>query len=191
MRTGSRDWNRIAQYSVAGVLLSLAIARTVGPGWQGRMDAVFFLVVGVAAALFLVPLSALKSLKAGSLELTLQQPEVAAAIGGLQLTQVEDKELRLTLEAASGVLPSVRGSRVLWIDDRPEKIVALRRIFRALGINIVCAVSTEKAKDILAADSDYDLMISGSDIPACIFKREYNVEAIIDLELQLRKITGL
>jgi len=127
MEKGARDWSRIKQYCVAGALFGLVLARTIGTGWQGHMDAIFFIVVAVAAALFLVPLSVLKSLKAGSLEFTLQQPEVSAAIGGLQLTQVQNDELRLTLESAKDVLPSVRGSRVLWIDDHQEKCVLSRR----------------------------------------------------------------
>ena len=160
MQTSPINRNQVVQYIVACALLMLAVVRTVGPGWQGRMDAVFFTVVGVAAVLSLIPLSGLKSFNAGSVEVTLAQPEVAAAIGGLQLTQVQNGELRTTLEAAKDILSSVRGSRVLWIDDRPEKIVALRRVLRALGVDIVCALSSEKAKEKLAVDADFDLLVS-------------------------------
>lgn len=160
MQVSLKNREQVVQYVVACALLLLAVVRTVGPGWQGRMDAIFFAVVGVAAVLSLFSLSGLKSFKAGPVEVTLAQPEVAAAIGGLQLTQVQNGQLRTTLKAAKDILPSVRGSRVLWIDDRPEKIVALRRVFRALGVDVVCAVSSEKAKEMLAVDSDYDLLIS-------------------------------
>lgn len=160
MQTGPINRDQLVQYIVAFALLMLAVVRTVGPGWQGRMDAVFFAVVGVAAALSIIPLSGLKSLKAGSIEVYLAQPEVAAAICGLQLTQVQNKELRATLEAVKDILSSVQGSRVLWIDDHPEKIVALRRVLRSLGVDVVCALSSEKAKEKLAVDADYDLLIS-------------------------------
>jgi len=160
MQMSRRSRSQIAQYAIAGVWVALAIARTVGPGWQSRMDVIFFSVLGVAAALCLVPLSGLKALKVGSIEVTLQQPEVEAAISGLQLTQFQNEELRATLESAKEILPSVRGSRVIWIDDHPERIVALRRVFRALGINVVCAVSTQNAKALLAVDADYDLLVS-------------------------------
>ena len=79
--------------------------------------------------------------------MTLQQPEVAAAIGGLQLTQFQNDELRATLKSTKDILPSIRGSRVLWIDDRPERIVALRRVLRVLGINIVCAVQRKRQRN--------------------------------------------
>lgn len=160
MQLRSRGREMLAQRVVACVLLLLAIVRLVGPGWQGHMDVIFFTVVGIAAALCFIPLSCFRTVKAGSLELTVDQPDVAAAIGGLQLTQIQNAELRTTIESTKDILPYVRGSRVLWIDDHPEKIIALRRVFRTLGVDIICAVSSKTAKEMLAVDADYDLLIS-------------------------------
>ena len=110
--------------------------------------------------LALVPVSRLRQFKAGNLELTLDRPEVIGAIGGLNVARTEDSKLRAALKQLEPQLTTIRGSRVLWIDDRPEKIVALRRLFRSLGVNVVSAVSSEEARVILAADSDFDLLIS-------------------------------
>ena len=57
-------------------------------------------------------------------------------------------------------LESIRGSRVLWIDDNPHNILGVRRLLRALGINIVSAVSSEAAESILETDNDFDLIVT-------------------------------
>ena len=152
--------DRFLRFGAAALLGALAFARTAVPGWQERMDATFFVVVGVAILLLLVPISRLRQFKAGSLEFSLDRPEIVGAIGSLNLARVEDTKLRVTLRQAELQLPTIRGSRVLWIDDRPQKIVALKRLLRSLGINIVSAISTEDASRILSADSDFDLLIS-------------------------------
>jgi CheY-like chemotaxis protein len=160
MKTPEAKQNDYLQYIIAGVLVILAIIRTVGQGWQNHMDAIFFIVIGAAAMLILIPLSSLKQLKAGSFELTVNQPEIIAAIESLDLTYIQNEKLRVCLQRTQNLLSSVRGSRILWIDDHPEKIVALRRLFRALGITVVSAVSSQAAKSILEVDTDYDLLVS-------------------------------
>lgn len=148
------------RFGAAILLGTLAVARTFGPGWQERMDATFFVVVGVTILLLLIPVSRLRQLKAGGLELSLDRPEVVGAIGSLNLASVEDGELRAVLKRSETHMSTIRGSRVLWIDDRPEKIVALRRLLRSLGVDVVSAISSKDARQVLSADTDFDLLIS-------------------------------
>jgi CheY-like chemotaxis protein len=152
--------DRCLRFGGAIVLGALAVARTLGAGWQDRMDGTFFVVVGVAILLFLIPISRLRQLKAGSLELSLDRPEVVGAIGGLNLPRVEDEQLRAVLRRAESQLPTIRRSRLLWIDDHPEKLVALRRLLRALGVDVVSVTSSEDASRALFIDNDFDLLIS-------------------------------
>jgi CheY-like chemotaxis protein len=49
---------------------------------------------------------------------------------------------------------------VLWIDDRPHNLLAERRLFRALGVHVVPAVSSERAAAILEEDNDFDLILT-------------------------------
>jgi CheY-like chemotaxis protein len=58
------------------------------------------------------------------------------------------------------LLPEAKDARILWIDDRPEKVIGERRLLRALGVNVVPAVSSERAKQVLHEDGDFDLIIS-------------------------------
>lgn len=116
MTTPETKRSNYPQYVVAVILLVLAITRTVGPGWQNRMDATFFIVIGAAAFLILIPLSGIKQLKAGSLELTVNQPEIIAAIESLYLVHIQNEELRAGLQRVQNLLSSVKGSRILWID---------------------------------------------------------------------------
>lgn len=60
----------------------------------------------------------------------------------------------------SYLLPVVAGAKVLWIDDRPEKIIGERRLLRALGVTVVPVISSIHAREILSADNDFDLIIS-------------------------------
>jgi CheY-like chemotaxis protein len=151
---------KFLRFGAAVLLGGLAVARTAGPGWQERMDGTFFIVMGVAILLLLIPVSRLKQLKAGGLELALDRPEVVGAIGTLNLARVEDGQLRAALTRIQPQLPTIKGSRVLWIDDRPEKIVALRRLLRSLGVNVLSAVSSDDARRVLSTDNDFDLLIS-------------------------------
>ncbi|MEJ2429545.1 MAG: hypothetical protein P8075_11590 [Deltaproteobacteria bacterium] len=158
--TTENTFDRYIRFGGAIILSVLAIARTIGPEWQDRMDGTFFVVLGAAILLLLIPISRLRQLKAGSLELALDRPEVAGAIESLNLERVEDVQLRAALKRTESQLLTIRRSRVLWIDDRPEKLVALRRLLRALGVNVVSTISSEDARRVLSADSDFDLLVT-------------------------------
>ena len=151
----------IARVLLAGAVVILAVVRAA---WHsqlsGRMDSLFFVLLGAAAVLLLVPIQRLKSFKAGGFEVSLDQPQVQGAISGLELDFIQNEKLRSSLARLQGQLASIRGSRVLWIDDRPHKILAERRLLRALGIEVVPAISSEGAEGILAIDNDFDLIVT-------------------------------
>lgn len=150
-----------SRYVAATILAALAVTRALAdPSVAQRFDETFFILIGVGLALILFPLERLKSLKAGGVELALNQPEIQGALTSLNLDTVQDRSLRSRLALQEASLPIVHGSRVLWIDDRPEKVVAVRRMLRALGVETVAAASTDAANQILAADTDFDLMVT-------------------------------
>jgi CheY-like chemotaxis protein len=148
------------QLAVAITLIALAIARLVWEGFASKTDAIFLILLAVGLVLLIVPLSSIKTLKAGGVELSLDAPHVQGAVASLSLDRIEDAKLRQKLHTLSHLLPVVSGARLLWIDDRPEKIIGERRLFRALGVTVVTATSSEQAREILNADCDFDLVIS-------------------------------
>ena len=127
---------------------------------KGRMDGPFFVLFLGAFLLWLVPWDELSSFKAGGVEISLQQPQVQAAVGSLGLDRVEDERLRSELLRMAPDLQLVRGSKVLWIDDKPHQLLGARRLLRALGVNVVSAVSSVAAEQILGSDNDFDVVIS-------------------------------
>jgi hypothetical protein len=125
-----------------------------------RMDSICLLLIASAILIFFLPWERLKSLKAGGIELSLDQPQVRGAIDSLGLNRVENKQLREKLSRRAPEIEQVKGSRVLWIDDRPHNILGERRLLRVLGIEVVTAVSSEMAEEILFRDNDFDMIIS-------------------------------
>lgn len=149
------------KFAGAGVLIALALIRLAyHASLAGRMDSVFFALIGVALLLLLVPLDRVRSLKAAGLEFSLDQPQVQGAITGLGLDRIHNQEIRARLARMPHQLAVIRGSRVLWIDDRPHTILGERRLLRALGVEVVHAISSEQAEHILGADNDFDLLIT-------------------------------
>jgi len=125
-----------------------------------RMDSIFLLLLTIVVLIFIIPFESLKSIKAGGVELILDQPQVKGAIDGLGLKRIENKQLRQSLKRLSPLIEQIRGSRVLWIDDRQYNILGERRLLRALGIVVVTAISSEKAEEMLFEDDDFDMIIS-------------------------------
>lgn len=104
MRTSFNLW-RIA---AAVVLCGLAVARLLVPKEIfAAMDGTFFGVLGGALILALVPVERMSLLKAGSVEVALQQVEVRGAIDGLNLDRIRDAELRSRLSLQEQELRSV------------------------------------------------------------------------------------
>lgn len=88
---------------------------------------------------------------------------IKAKVRGVKEGSKEEKEgiealserLRSQLSGLSKELEQFRGSRILWIDDKLYTIYGERRLFRALGAEIVSANSNEKANEILTHDNDF------------------------------------
>lgn len=149
------------QVAIAILLIGLAIMRLAfHVPLSTRMDAIFFTVMGAGLLLLLIPLRYLKSFKAAGLEFSLDQPQVQAAIAGLSVDRIKNKKVQEHLSLLKDQLPAIRGSRVLWIDDYPHTVLGERRLLRALGVEVVTAISSEQAMDILERDNDFDLIIS-------------------------------
>ena len=124
------------------------------------MDTLFFGLVAAAIALVLLPIERLTSVKAAGVELSLSQPQITGAIAVLGLDRIQSDELRDILSRYKDVLPIVRGSRVLWVDDYPHAVLGERRLLRALGVDVTSADSSSKAEDTLRMDNDFDLLIT-------------------------------
>lgn len=153
--------DQIARIVIAATLFTLAVVRLIyHSALAGRMDTVFFILVGAGLLLILVPVQYLKSFKAGGLEFSLDRPQIEGAISGLGLDRIQDEKLRARLSRLQEQLGAVRGSRVLWIDDHPHGVVAERRLLRALGVEVLTAISSDAAEAILYNDNDFDLIIT-------------------------------
>lgn len=151
----------MARIGIAALVIGLAITRLVfHEDLSGRMDSVFFIVIGAGLLLLLLPLQYLKSFKAGGLEFSLEQPQIQGAISGLNLDRIKNERIQARLSRLKEQLGAIRGSRVLWIDDHPHGVVGERRLLRALGVEVVTAVSSDAALAILEADNDFDLIIT-------------------------------
>jgi CheY-like chemotaxis protein len=140
-----------------------------------RMDVVFLSLVLSAFLLWMIPWDQLwerlRGINVGGFEISLQQPQVKAAIGGLPIDErqvefsgltpeaIKDR-LHRRLESLDREFQTVRGSRVLWIDDNPHNILGERRLLRALGIDVRPVRSSEQADEVLREDNDFDLIIT-------------------------------
>jgi CheY-like chemotaxis protein len=146
---------------IAAFLVILAILRVIfHDKLNAKMDNTFLLLLAFAFFVLVLPWEHLKTFKAGGVEITLEKPEVQAAISGLGLDRVDDAKLRQQLSKLKDELKIVSGSRVIWIDDKPHNILGARRMLRALNIDVTTAISSEIAQEILNTDNDFDLIIS-------------------------------
>ena len=148
------------QLIVAVLFLAAAMARALWPAFASMADTVFFALMAIGLLLFIVPLQSIRSLKAAGIELLMDAPHVRGAVENLNLDRIESEKLRVKLKSISHLLPAVSGAKVLWIDDRPEKIIAERRLLRALGVVVVSATSSDEAREVLRVDRDFDLIVS-------------------------------
>lgn len=144
----------------AAAVLVVLVARTVYfPAFSNRVDQVFLILLGAVAILTLLPLERLTDLTLGPVRLTLDSPQVAAALAA-SLDRVADKSLRRRLESREEDLSLLPGARVLWIDDHPNEVLGERRVLRSLGVEVTVARSSEEAVDVLTRDGDFDLMVT-------------------------------
>lgn len=110
------------------------------------------------------------SLRAPGLEATAkrQQVEAAAALGAAIAARASTDDTQATAadpRDVAAALPTPRaqrrlqGSRILWVDDRPDNNRFERQALAAYGISIDLSTSTEDALEKIRQRS-YDLIIS-------------------------------
>lgn len=148
---------------LAAAAVALAVVHAVwNESTKDRFDHTFLVLLGAAALILLVQWEKLTQLKAGGLELSLGRREVVRgavqSLSGLDLG--ENEELRRVLSRFDDLLPLVRGSRVLWIDDHPGVLTGERRLLRSLGVDVVAVRSSAEADAELARDNDFDLVVT-------------------------------
>jgi CheY-like chemotaxis protein len=141
--------------------LALAVFRLLYfEAMSQKIDNIFLILLVAAILIFVVPWDRLQSFKAGDVEFTLDQPQVKGALKSIEMKRLENKQLRKMLSDLEADINHVRGSRILWIDDKPHEILGERRLLRALGIEIITAKGSKNAKDKLEEDNDFDLIIT-------------------------------
>jgi CheY-like chemotaxis protein len=158
MKTGKDATVRLI---VAIAVVMIAILRIVFfDVAKDRIDDKSILLFALAIVVYFVPWDRLRSLKAAGLEVSIDLPQINAAVDAIELDLVDNEKLRQKIHTLAPLLPRIRGARVLWIDDKPHDILGERRLLRALGVSITPAESSELAAHILESDDDFDLIIT-------------------------------
>ena len=124
------------------------------------MDSIFLSLLGIAFLTLFFPWECIKTFKAGSIEFSLNQSQLIGALSGMKLSSIESKQIKDLLKKMAQDVEYMNNSRILWIDDNPHKLLGVRRLFRALWVNITMAISSDHAYEILQTDNDFDLFIS-------------------------------
>ncbi len=149
------------------VMLMLAIVRFAFFEFvSDRMDYTFLALVAAAALIPLIPWERVRTVKFGPVEFTLSEAQVQGAIEGIDFRTIDDFgkiEIQELLMGLADEIIRSRGSRILWIDDNPHRIIGERRLLRALGVEVTTARSSAIANEILQADNDFDLIITDID----------------------------
>jgi|GEM_PF-3111300 len=155
------DLSPNAKAGIASFLVFIALSKVFLPdAIASRMDVTFFSILVFAFIVVVLPWKDLESFKAAGIEITVGRLAVQAAISGLGLERVDDEKLRQQLTSLEDELKIARGSRVIWIDDKPHQVLGARRMLRALDIDVTTAVSSEDAEKLLQGDNDFDLIIT-------------------------------
>jgi CheY-like chemotaxis protein len=153
--------NKSTKVALSLILIVLVILRWVFTDIANTLlDTTALTLIISAILLYVIPWENLRTFKAAGFELTLDQSQVKGALGNLGLDKVKHKLLLEQLSRLDAELQSIRGAKVLWIDDIPHKLIGVRRLLRALGIQIVSAPSSKIAAEILDSDNDFDLIIT-------------------------------
>jgi CheY-like chemotaxis protein len=120
----------------------------------------FLLLAGLAAVVFAFPWHRLSALKAGPFELSLERGQIRGAIDSIEIGGVEKERVDETLARLTTDIERARGSRVLWVDDDPHRVVGERRLLRSLEIETVTVATCRDAARRLFRDNDFDLVIT-------------------------------
>ena len=135
-------------------LLAVITAATHG------VNGAFLILTGAAAVVFAFPWQRLSALRAGPIEFSLEQGQIRGAIDAIDVHGTERERIDATLSRLATDIELARGSRVLWVDDKPRRLVGERRLFRALGIETVSVPTCRMAAETLVRDNDFDLLIT-------------------------------
>jgi hypothetical protein len=146
-------WLRVVGGTTAA---TLAVLSTVAHG----IGSASLLLFGVAAVVLTFPWHRLAALKAGPFEFSLEQGQIRGAIDSIDLQGPEKERIERALSRLTADIELARGGRVLWVDDKPTRVVGERRLFRALGIKTVVVPTCRDAAMTLTRDNDFDLVIT-------------------------------
>lgn len=124
---------------------------------SNKIDNTVLVLFVFSAVILIIPWDRLNLFKAAGIEVQLNEPQVKGAIMGM--IDAQQKEIKELLISLSSKISESKDGRILWIDDKPHNIVGERRLFRALGIEVVTALP-ETIMSILNQDNDFDLIIS-------------------------------
>lgn len=125
------------------------------------IDTTFLVLAAVSILLFTLPWSRLSSLRAGPFEFSLEQGQIRGAIDSIVNVAGEEKEKIESLFARlSTDIEQARGSRILWIDDRPRRVVGERRLLRSIELESEIVPTCAAAAETLCRDNDFDLVIT-------------------------------
>jgi CheY-like chemotaxis protein len=182
--------NKPTKIALSLMLIVLVVLRWIDYETAStRLDTISLALIIAAILIYVIPWENIKTFKAAGFELTLEQSQVKSAIDGLGLDHVKNKVLLEQLSHLDAELQSIRGGKVLWIDDKPHPLIGVRRLLRALSIQIVSATSSTMASDILESDNDFDLIITDVQRKgeSSALNGDYSILDGVDFILKLRK----
>jgi CheY-like chemotaxis protein len=104
----------------------------------------------------------LQSLKLGNLEITFLGETVKKIAAKRTHKELSDEDATGPLLRASMISVILNGSRLLWIDDKPEGNAGEMKLLRKLGVVVDTAVSSEDAREMLSK-FHYDVIVSDVD----------------------------
>lgn len=144
---------RVLGGSTAAALAAVTLA-------VNGVDGTFLLLVGIAALVFAFPWQRLAALRAGPFELSLEHGQIRWAINAIAVKGDEKERIDAILARLAPDVERARGSRILWVDDEPLRLLVERRLLRAIEIETVTVPTCREAAEMLQRDNDFDIVIS-------------------------------
>lgn len=154
-------YRRIIKYTAAIAIIVFVVIRYIYfDVVNEKFDATFFTLIAISVAVIFLPWDRLETIKAGIFEFTIRNPVIKGAIKSLDMDIIQNRKLKNELKTLEDDIEVIKGSRILWIDDRPLNIVGERNLLRSFGVTISFAISSQEAETLLVNDGDFDLIIS-------------------------------
>lgn len=158
-------------------IISVVVIRIIFYSYfKDRIDDITLSLIIVAILIILIPFEKISSFKAGNVELMLERKDVQSSISSLSLEEIDQENLKTKLKLSEQNLKYLSNSRVLWIDDYQNKILGEKRLLRTLGANIIPAISSDVAIDLLKDDCDFDLIITDIQRPGEFHKKNDGID---------------